>query len=336
MAIDVHLISKRGSAPPTTLSFDVRMIAANLYLIDRKLKKAGRPELKPFFGSDDETWQRPRDVASAFESARAFFSDDSLDELDDMFFEVVAEELGSATEVLRAFPKGSVIRLVVIKKPRNRAKSKPARTRSSALAAARSASAIAPGIAKSSLKLTAKQREYVQSLLERYRCDADLWAFTDIERKARLAEIDKYSGQNWLECLRRNLREQHPELNDDECEAAVEMSLFSTDLLKRGVARRIAFNMLSDLRAALSLPARMGLLSALRSGCRGGVDYPVAWDLLHTLAAKDMVVVRRFFEVNNTPLKGPGNRSAILIYNAMLAIVTQNEAQQQKLVGPLA
>ena len=182
------------------------------------------------------------------------------------------------------------------------------------------------------LKLTTKQREYVQSLLERYRCDADLWAFADLERKARLSEIDEYSGHNHLNCLRQNLRQQY-QLNDEGCDAMVEMNLLSRDILIRGVARRIAFNHVSDLRTALSLPARMRLLGTLRSG--GGGGYTDAWNLLATLAAKDIAVVRRFFEVNNTPLKGPGNRSAILIYNALLAIVTRNEAQQRQLLGQL-
>ncbi|HVA16785.1 MAG TPA: hypothetical protein VMV59_03620, partial [Candidatus Dormibacteraeota bacterium] len=183
MAIDdVHLISKRGSAPPTTVSLDVRSVAANLYDIDRPLKKAGRPELKPFFGSDGETWLKPGDVVSAFESAREFFNDDSLDEI---LYEVVAEQLGPAIDVLRALPKDAVIRLEVVKsKLRKPAKPKPTRTRSSALAAAQAAGAVVPGMAKISLKLTAKQREYVQLLLEDYRCDADLWAFPDIERKS--------------------------------------------------------------------------------------------------------------------------------------------------------
>lgn len=333
MAIDVHLISKRGNAPPTTVLLEVRMVAANLHLVDRLLKKAGRPELKPFFGSEDEAWLRPGDVLGAFESAGAFFSDDSLDEMffevvSEEFFEVIAEECGAATDVLRALPKNSEIRLAVITKPRKKPKPatpKPGAARSSSLA-------VMPGMTKTSLKLTAKQREYVQSVLERYRCDADLWAFPDIERKARISEIDDHSGLNWLECSRRNLRQQQPQLSDEECDALVEMNLLSCDILKRGVARRIAFNQLSDLRTALSLPARMSLHGALRAG--GGNTG--AWKLLATLAAKDIAVVRRSFEVNNTPVKGPGNRSEILIYNALLAIVTQNEAQQRALLAPLA
>lgn len=342
MVNDVHLIVKQATSPPTTVSLDVAAIAANLSFIDRPLKKAGLPELRPFFESDGETWLQLGDVLSAFERARAFFNDDSLDEI---LFEVVAEQLGPATDRLRALPKDSIIRLEVIdSKPTKPAKANAARSENSGQAGTsqpvkkkspKKAAAAVKGTTNLHEQLTAKQREFVQSLLEEYRCDADLWTFPDIERKARLAETDQYSGANHLDCLRRNLRQQR-QVNDEECEAMVEMNLFSRDILRRGVARRIAFNNLSDLRTALSLPTRIGSLRALRFGYRGGVAYPFAWTLLHTLAAKDIAVVRRFFEVNNTPLKGPGNRSAILIYNALLAIVTQDEALQQKLVGPLA
>lgn len=197
------------------------------------------------------------------------------------------------------------------------------------------ASAVVPAKKRTTLELTAKQRECVRSLLERYRCDADLWSFPDIERKARLSEIDRYSGLNQLDVLRRNLRQQLSQLTEEECDAMIEMELFSRDLLQRGVARRIAFNSLNDLRTALSLTARIGWLGALRPGYRGGVDYPVAWVVLRTLAAKDIAVVQRFVEVNNTPLKGPGNGPAILIYNAVLAILTRNQALQRQLAGPL-
>lgn len=343
MANDVHLIVKHGTSPPATVAIDVCGIAANLSDIDRPLKKAGQPELRRFFECDDETWLQPGDVLSAFENARAFFSNADLD---DVLFEVVVEQLGPATGVLRALPKDSVVRLEFIN-PKRR---KPAKPKSASTGSSGQAAAPAPAKTKAPKKtagtakgmtcsifeqLTAKQQEYVQSLLERYRCDADLWAFPDIERKARLAEIDQDSGLNHLDCLRRNLRQQR-QVNDEECEAMVEMNLFSRDILKRGVARRIAFKNVSDLRAALSLSFRIGSLSRLRFGYRGGGGYTDAWHLLHTLTAKDIAAVRRFFEVNDTPLKGPGNRSAILIYNAMLAIMTRNEALQKELLGPLA
>src|SRR5579871_6877142 len=121
MAIsDIHLISKHGTSPPTTVSLNVGSIAANLSFLDRRLKKAGLPELSRFFESDDETWLRTTDVLSAFESARAFFADPALE---DHLFDAVAEQLGLATDVLRAVPEDSVIRIEIIKaKPRKRAK----------------------------------------------------------------------------------------------------------------------------------------------------------------------------------------------------------------------
>jgi hypothetical protein len=100
MAIeDVRLISKRGTSPPTTVSLDVFSIAANLSFIDRRLKKAGYPELNRFFESDDGKWLRTTDVISAFESARAFCDNPASD---DLLFVAVAEQLDPAIDVLRA------------------------------------------------------------------------------------------------------------------------------------------------------------------------------------------------------------------------------------------
>lgn len=345
MAInDVHLISKQGTSPPTTVSLDVGAIAANLSFLDRHLKKAGLPELRRFFESDGESWLQTSEVLIAFEKARAFFNDDALDEI---LFEVVAEQLGPANKILRKLPKNSLIRLEVIQsKPRKPAKPKSARSGSSVQAAAATAAkakspkrpsgAAKKGAAKPiQSQLTAKQREYVQSLLERYRCDADLWAVPDIERKARIAQIDQRSGLNSLECLRRNLRQQQPQLNDEECEALVEMSLFSTiDLPERGLARRIAFNLLSDLRTALSMEARIDWLEHRRYRSKGGSDSD-AGPILRALAARDVAIARRFLDLSDGPLRGRRGYG-ILLYNAMLAIFRRDEALQRDLVGPIA
>ena len=199
MANDVHLILKQGTSPPTTVAINVCAIAANLSDIDRLLRKAGQPELRRFFESDDETWLRPSDMLTSFEKAREFFTDalldDDRDEDLETLFEVVIEQLGPADDVLRALPEDSFIRLEFIKpKRRKPAQTKAVQTASSGKADAAScvkknspkqaSGAAARGTTKPSLQLTAKQRQYVQSLLERYRCDADLWAFADIERKA--------------------------------------------------------------------------------------------------------------------------------------------------------
>lgn len=343
MVNDVHLIVKRGTSPSTTVSLDLLSIAANLSLIDRPLKKAGLPELRRFFESDGETWLQPGEVLSAFEQARAFFADDPLDEI---LFEVVAEQLGPATDRLRALPKDSVIRLEVIQsKPKKKAAkakgkgsenseqaavSEPAKKKST-----KKAARTLKGTKNLSEQLTARQREYVQLLLDDYRCDADLWAFPDIERKERASEIDQDSGLNALDRLGRNLRRQQPELSDDDCEAMVEMSLLSNlDLLERGLGRRIAFNMLNDLRTALSLDARIHWLEHRRYR-RKDADYSDAWRIIKALAARDVAIARRFLDLAEGPLRG-GNRAIDLLYNGMLAILTEDESLQRTLVGPIA
>lgn len=342
MLKDVHLIVKRGNSPPATVSLDVLSIAANLSMIDRALKKAGLPALRGFFESDGETWSQPGDVLSAFEQARAFFADDCLDET---LFEVVAEQLGPATERLHALPKDSVIRLEVIpSKPKKPAKAKAARAEKSGQAATsespkkkspRKAAGAVKGTTNLLDQLSARQREYVQLLLDDYRCDADLWAFPDLERKARASEIDEYSGLNVLDGLRKNLRQQQPEISDEECEAIVEMRLFANlDLPERGLARRIAFNMLDDLRTALSLEARFHWLEHRRYR-RKGADYPDAWVIIKALAARDVAIARCFLDLAEGPLRG-GDRAIDLLYNGMLAILTKDESLQHDLVGKIA
>lgn len=182
-----------------------------------------------------------------------------------------------------------------------------------------------------SLKLTAKQHEFVQSRLERDHGDADLWAFPELERQARLAEIDEDSGLNWLEVLRRNIHLRH-QVNDEECEALLYLELLSTELRWRGVARRIAFNTLSDLRTALSVEARLDWFQRGYFGSGNDSCYPEAWPILRALAARDLAVVRRFFEVNDQPVKR-GHRPTVLLYNGLLALVTDNKQLQSDFVG---
>jgi hypothetical protein len=184
-----------------------------------------------------------------------------------------------------------------------------------------------------SLKLTAKQRTYVQSVLDEHRGDVELWDFVELERKHRSAEVDPDSGLTDLEVLRRNLR-LHDLYSKLEIEPMVEINLISTDLRQRGVARRIAFNEPSDLRHALSLEARIEWVYRGELGSEGGGCYPEAWSILRALAAKDLFVAGRFFEVNGDPLSG-GHRATVLLYNALLSIVTENEPLPRKLLKPL-
>ncbi|HUY88839.1 MAG TPA: hypothetical protein VMV10_08910 [Pirellulales bacterium] len=114
----------------------------------------------------------------------------------------------------------------------------------------------------------------------------------------------------------------------------VETSLFSTDLLERGLARRIAFNVLSDLRTALSMDARIKWLEHRRYRSKDG-SYPDAWTILRALAARDVAIARRFLDLADGPLRG-GARETVLLYNAILGILTQDEALQRDLVGKIA
>lgn len=183
------------------------------------------------------------------------------------------------------------------------------------------------------LALTGKQRTYVQSVLDEHHGDADLWAFIELERTDRTSTIDTDSGLNHLEMTRRHLR-LYDWPTDEEIDALVEMNLLSTDLRERGVARRIAFNLPSELRQALSLQARIDWVWRMEVGNKGGGCYPEAWTILRALAAKDLFVARRFFDVNSVPVR-KGHRATVLLYNTLLSIITKDEALQQKLLKPL-
>lgn len=124
---EVQLVSRQGTSAPATVSLDANAIAANLFLIDRRLTKAGLPALRPLFEPDDQTWHRCRDVLSTFETARQFFIDADSDEI---LFEVVVKQFSATIDVLKAIPKDSAIRFEVIKsKPRKLTDPKPARTK---------------------------------------------------------------------------------------------------------------------------------------------------------------------------------------------------------------
>src|SRR5579863_3344537 len=124
-------------------------------------------------------------------------------------------------------------------------------------------------MAINSLRLTKKQREYVESLLEQYGGETDWWQFFQLERESKAVEIDRDSGLPWLEVLRRNIRLQY-QVTDEECEALLDVGLLSTHLRVRGVARRIAFDTPGELRTALSLEARTDWAGSIRSADDGG------------------------------------------------------------------
>lgn len=183
------------------------------------------------------------------------------------------------------------------------------------------------------LKLTKQQREFCQERLGRDHGDAELWAFPDLERQTMTAEMEEDSDLTMLDSMRRNIH-WGEEVNDEECEALLEMRLFSNDLRWRGVAKRLIGNTLSDLRTALSLEARIdwfqrGAFGSLNGGC-----YPEAWRILRALAVRDVAVARRYFEVNDKPLKG-GHPPTVLLYNGLLAVLTKNKTAQSDFLGRL-
>jgi hypothetical protein len=171
--------------------------------------------------------------------------------------------------------------------------------------------------------------------MDRDHGDQDLWAYVEMERGARESQIDPRTGLNQLQTLRKNILSQN-RYTPGEVDALVVIQLLSKDLAKRGVARRLVFDSPQELRQALSLEARIRWAnrSGFGNSIGGGNCSPEAWTILRALAVGDTAVASRFFEVNDEPIRR-GQREEILLYNALLAIVTKNADLQATLRGSL-
>ena len=102
-------------------------------------------------------------------------------------------------------------------------------------------------------------------------------------------------------------------------------------MLRRGVARRILRDDPGELGAALSLSTRLDWLDWCEPGhLPGDSRYSLVWKVFNGLAAGDHEVARAFFGPRPRNLSR-GHKSAVLIYNAVQAIVTENRRAQDRL-----
>lgn len=298
---DVHLISKHGTSPPTTVSLNVSAIAANLAFLDRPLKKAGQSELRPLFETDEKTWLRPADVLSAFENARKFFDDPRMDEI---LFEVVVEQLGPAADVLRALPKGSVMRLEIIKsKPRKPAKSKPARTGSSGSGAA------------SSLVKTEMPKEAASAVAEAMSKDETRLSFEGF--------IANWMQRDATEAIANVRKHWHPDWPQVWLELKVRFDWICDPMngwYLRGVARRFSSGDLDEFVQFIQMHVRQYKLLNARPG-----DTDV-WELLRALAIRDQEAVGRYVAETDFPLQD-GHPDTRTIYNGVQALLRSDKAQ---------
>jgi hypothetical protein len=104
-------------------------------------------------------------------------------------------------------------------------------------------------------------------------------------------------------------------------------TIYNQDLVRRGLARRICRDDPGELEDALSLATRFEWMECCPPGRPSRDRYPEIWTVFHGLAAGDLDVARAFFGPRPRRLSG-GHRATVLIYNAVLAIVTKDHRAQ--------
>jgi hypothetical protein len=299
----VQLNSQHGTSPPTTVPLDLCSIAANLSFIDRRLKKAGRPELRSVFESDDETWLQPSDVLSEFKRIRAFCDDPASD---DLLFVAVAEQLDSAIDVLQALPKGSVIRLEIIElKPQKPAKPKPK-----------------PAAASIPVKMQLP-KQYAAAVAK-----AMLYEETMLSFKEFIAYWLQYDAREAIA----NTRINYPKLTEKGPEKWLELKCrfdwicdYPTGWYLRAIPRRAATGNLDEFGRFIQMQVRQMVLHQ----CAHASSYTRVFDLLLALAIGDDPAIELFLATATFPVSVGGHFK--IIYNGVHALLREDAAEIDRL-----
>ncbi|HWB08176.1 MAG TPA: hypothetical protein VG826_02940 [Pirellulales bacterium] len=294
-----QLISRNGTSEPTTVPLGLFSLVANLSYVDRYLKKAGLDEMRPFFESDDETWLRLADVVKVFESARTFLTNAS--EGDGHLWEAVAEQLDDASDILRALPKGSVIRLEIITpKLRKPAKPKPA-----------------PAAASNplSMKLPKQSASAVVEAMSREETKLSFEGFV-----AHWLQYDARQGiANW--------RERHPTWPEKWLERRYRFLLICDPLngwYLRGIARRAATGDLDEFGLFIQMQVRQAVM--LQPAADNSAT-DVNELLLPALAIGDQPAIERHLAKATFPKPG----AHMVVYNGVQALLRDDPAEIDRL-----
>ena len=297
-----QVTSRHGKSEPTTVPLDLGSLVANLSIADRRLKKAGVPELKPLFESDDETWLPAGDAVKALEDARKFFSDPPDDDDSGLLWEAIADQLGPVTKLLRALPKGSVVRLEIVrpKKSRKPAKPKPA------------PAASIP----------------VKMKLPRQKASDVAAAMLNVHREAGLSfeEFIAYWMQYDATEGIANTRINYPKLTKGP-EKWLELKYrfesicdYPTGWYLRAIPRRAATGNLDEFARFIQMQVRQAVLFQ----CLHGSSYTHSFELLLALAIGDDPAIERFVATATFP--EPGRDRFTTIYNGLHALLRNDAA----------
>ena len=144
-------------------------------------------------------------------------------------------------------------------------------------------------------QLSKKQREVVQKIVENEGANLsrdEFYHWTEANLKTNTREAKQAALSN--DGLRIHLKNRFG-CTDEEAEAMMVRSTYETNLVARGVARRIVTGNPEELEAALSLSARLSWVGTCYPGRPWGASYPDVWTALSGLAAGDIEVAQAIF-----------------------------------------
>jgi hypothetical protein len=303
-----QLISRQGTSAPVTVPLGLFALVANLSSVDRHLKKAGLPEMTPFFESDDDTWLPTADVLRALDGARRFFAGPPEDG-DGHLWEAVAEQLDSAIKVLLVLPNGSVIRLEIItpKKTRKPAKPKPAPAAASIPVKMKLPKNKASDVAEAMLNEVTQAKLSFQEFIA-------YWMQYDASEgiantRVNYPKLMKKGPERWLE-----LKYRFESICD-----------YPTGWYLRAIPRRAATGNLDEFGRFIQMQVRQMVLFQ----CVHGSSYTHIFELLLALAIGDDPAIERFLKTATFPESGRDKFSTI--YNGVHALLREDAAEIDRL-----
>jgi hypothetical protein len=182
-------------------------------------------------------------------------------------------------------------------------------------------------------QLSEAHRNVVLTSLKRERGDLSREDFFLKSMQRSSVEVGSSTGQTSYVTLLDTKKWLAP-CTDEEAEARAMATIYSDNLLARGVARRIIKDDPEELESALSLEARLYWLEECAPNQGDLSLYPNVWKVFRGLAASDLEVSRAYFGANPRMLRR-GHKSTVLIYNAIQATVTNDQPAQTALAPTL-
>ena len=182
-------------------------------------------------------------------------------------------------------------------------------------------------------QISKKQRDVVQKIFEHEGANLsrdEFFHWTEENLKANTRDAKQAALSN--DGLRIHFKNRFG-CTDEEADAMMVRSTYETNLVARGVARRIVTGNPEELEAALSLSARFYWVGTCYPGQPWGASYPNVWTALSGLAAGDIEVAQAILRAR---CHDRGHKPTVLIYDAVEAIVMKDRPAQARLAPKIA